>query len=75
MTEQNEQVSCVTLQEIIHPLNSGVLPSNLDPLSLSLVVEGSYRGLIIYIHTKAKCRHLKKITYKGTLRHGVSQIL
>jgi hypothetical protein len=25
-------------------------------------------GLIKYIGTKAKCRHLKKLTYKGTLR-------
>jgi hypothetical protein len=26
-------------------------------------------GLINYIDTKAKCRHLKKLTCKGTLRH------
>jgi hypothetical protein len=29
---------------------------------------GFYHGLINYIVTKAKCRHLKKLTYKGTLQ-------
>jgi hypothetical protein len=30
---------------------------------------GAWHGLINYIDTKAKCRHLEKITCKGTLRH------
>ncbi len=30
--------------------------------------EESGHGLINYIDTKAKCRHLKKLTCKGTLR-------
>jgi hypothetical protein len=29
---------------------------------------GGDRGLINYTDTKAKCRHLKTLTYKGTLR-------
>ncbi len=29
---------------------------------------GKGRGLINFIYTKAKCRHLKKLTCKGTLR-------
>jgi hypothetical protein len=31
-------------------------------------VMGSIHGLIKYIDTKAKCRHLKKFNYKETLR-------
>jgi hypothetical protein len=27
-----------------------------------------WHGLINYVDTKAKCRHLKKLTCKGTLR-------
>jgi hypothetical protein len=30
--------------------------------------DGFYLGLINYIETKGKCRHLKKFTSKGTLR-------
>ena len=30
--------------------------------------EGSQHGLVNYIDTKAKCRHLKKLTCKGTLQ-------
>jgi hypothetical protein len=29
-----------------------------------------HHGLINYIDTKAKCRHLKKLTCKGTSRHA-----
>jgi hypothetical protein len=36
-------------------------------LELSLLIP-CIRGLIKYIDTKAKWRHLKKLTYKGTLR-------
>jgi hypothetical protein len=46
MTEQNEQVSCVTLQENNSPFKFRGATSNLDPLSLSFAVEGSYHGLI-----------------------------
>jgi hypothetical protein len=30
-----------------------------------------HHGLINYIDTKAKCRHLKKLTCKGTLREVI----
>jgi alpha-tubulin suppressor-like RCC1 family protein len=30
--------------------------------------------LTIYLDTKAKCRHLKKLTCKGTLRHNQTKI-
>ncbi len=32
-------------------------------------------GLINYIDAKAKCRHLKKFTCKGTLRQGLSEFI
>ncbi len=31
-------------------------------------IKGLEHGLINYVDTKAKCRHLKKLTCKGTLR-------
>ncbi len=31
--------------------------------------EAQYHGLINYMDIKAKCRHLKELTCKGTLRH------
>ncbi len=35
------------------------------------ILDGYCHGLINYIDTKAKCRHLKKLTCKGTLRAGI----
>ncbi len=32
------------------------------------VIDADNHGQIKYIETKAKCRHLKKLTCKGTLR-------
>ncbi len=37
------------------------------PPKFSLRTEGKYHGLVNYIDTKAKCRHLKKLTCKETL--------
>jgi hypothetical protein len=33
-----------------------------------LVPDGADHGLVNYIDNKAKCRHLKKLTCKGTLQ-------
>jgi hypothetical protein len=36
---------------------------------MSLLVEEHKHGLINYIDTKVKCRHLKKLTCQGALLH------
>jgi hypothetical protein len=35
---------------------------------LPVISEHAHHGLINYIDTKAKCRQIKKFTYKGKLR-------
>ncbi len=44
-------------------------------LHCTLQVANTDTGLINYIDTKAKCRHLKKLTCKGTLRQGLSEFI
>ncbi len=41
----------------------------IERILLYVVMVTLYHGLINYINTKAKCRHLKKFTCKGTLLH------
>jgi hypothetical protein len=51
----------------IHTLLS-IVPQIAASFSLSLSPNAETMGLISYIDIKAKCRHLKKFTCKGTLR-------